>query len=247
MASQGLGETFGDEFVRNRLSGRPREKLQHRGVEALADAELLALVFRTGGKNRDVVSLAQYCLSRLGGLRTLATAPMQELEGIPGLGPAKAASVQAAFELGRRMAATGLRRGASIRSPIDVQRAFLPRVIDEKRESFHVILLDARHRILTQRRISLGTLTSSLVHPREVFRDAIREAAAAIVVVHNHPSGDPSPSAEDREVTRRLRASGELLGIQLLDHVIVAENGFFSFREEHGAELGAESGKDEAR
>lgn len=219
------------------FSSRPRERLERAGAASLADEELMALVFRTGGVAEDAVGLARACLLRCGGLRGVSQTSAQGLQDQPGLGPAKAASLQAAFELGRRVAAVALQQGQPISSPLDVHRAFLPWIREQKRESFQVLLLDARHRLLSLRMVSLGTLTASLVHPREVFRPAIREAAAAVVVLHNHPSGDPRPSAEDREVTRRLLAAGELLGIQLLDHVIVAEGGYFSFREELGGAL----------
>jgi DNA repair protein RadC len=125
-----------------------------------------------------------------------------------------------------------LERGQRIESPRDIQRHFRWRLRDWRRESFHVVLLDGRHRMMAVEAVSLGTLTASLVHPREVFREAIRRAAAAMLLVHNHPSGDPSPSQEDRDVTRRLEAAGELLGIRVLDHVIVAEDGYFSFRQQ---------------
>lgn len=210
---------------------RPRERLNQKGVRALADAELLALVLRTGDRNHDASTIARAALDRFGGLVGLAAATGPALEAMPGLGPAKSASLRAAIELARRMLDEPLERGQPIRSPADVQRHFRGRLRDLRRESFHVLLLDGRHRLITTEEVSVGTLTASLVHPREVFRDAIRNAAAALVLVHNHPSGDPSPSAEDRSVTERLRSAGLLLGIRVLDHVIVAESGYFSFRE----------------
>jgi DNA repair protein RadC len=150
---------------------------------------------------------------------------------MPGLGPAKSASLRAAIELAWRIVDEPLELGQPIRSPADVQRHFRRSLRVLQQESFHVLLLDGRHRLIRAEEVSVGTLTASLVHPREVFRDAIRSAAAAIVLVHNHPSGDPSPSAEDRSVTERLRSAGALLGIRVLDHVIVADSGYFSFRE----------------
>ena len=209
----------------------PRERLRFEGVERLTPAELIALVLRTGDRRCDAVALARALLAREGGLGGLAERGLRELEGLPGLGPAKAASLQAAFELGRRLAATPLARGVAIRSPADVQRHFQPRLREHMRESFHALLLDGRHRLISIDDVSVGTLTASLVHPREVFRGAIRSAAAALLIVHNHPSGDPSPSPEDRAVTERLVAAGRLLGIRVVDHVSVAEQGCFSFRE----------------
>ncbi len=210
---------------------RPRERLEQKGARALADAELLALVLRTGDRKRDAWTIARIALDRFGGLDGLAAATGRALEATPGLGPAKAASLRAAIELARRIVDEPLERGQPIRSPADVQRHFRGRLRDHHRESFHVLLLDGRHRLISTEEVSVGTLTASLVHPREVFRDAIRNAAAALVLVHNHPSGDPSPSAEDRSVTERLRSAGLLLGIRVLDHVIVADSGYFSFRE----------------
>ena len=215
----------------------PRERLAEGGIGGLSDAELLGLILRTGPAREGAVELGRRCLEGLGGLSGLAAAPLPSIQRVRGLGPAKAASLQAAFELGRRAASRPLRRGDRMGGPGDIHRAFMPGLRLERRESFFAILLDARHRVLGRRPVSLGTLTASLVHPREVFREVIREAAAALVVVHNHPSGDPAPSAEDHEVTERLRKAGELLGIPLVDHVIVADSGFFSFRETYGPEL----------
>jgi DNA repair protein RadC len=147
------------------------------------------------------------------------------------MGTAKTASVLAALEIGRRVAARRLHAGELIRSPADIHRHFYERLRDSLQESFIAVLLDGRHRILGEVGVSRGTLTASLVHPREVFRSAVREAAAAIVLVHNHPSGDPSPSLEDREVTRRLIHAGEIVGVRVVDHVIVAESGYHSFSE----------------
>lgn len=209
----------------------PRERLSRLGPGALSDAELLALVLRTGGRGRSANALSLDLLERFGGLVGLSAASGAELEGLPGLGRAKGASLRAAFELARRLSEAPLERGLAIRSANDVQRHFQPRLGQERRESFHVLLLDARHRLIGEEVVSIGTLTASLVHPREVFREAIRAAAAALLVVHNHPSGDPTPSAEDRRVTDRLRSAGELLGIRVVDHVIVSPGGHFSFRE----------------
>lgn len=210
---------------------RPRERLARFGPEVLSEAELLALILRTGDRDRDAAVLASQLIQDAGGLDGLVGASMRRLAALPGLGPAKAASVCASIELGFRMRATPLEPGQRIRSPIDVQRHFMGRAMQTRRESFHVLLLDGRHRLIACEVVSVGTLTASLVHPREVFRSAIREAAAAVVLVHNHPSGDPAPSGEDRAVTERLRSVGELLGIEVVDHVIVAAGGHFSFRE----------------
>ncbi|MBJ20039.1 MAG: JAB domain-containing protein [bacterium] len=212
-------------------SDRPRERLARLGARALSDVELLALVFRTGSRAGDSGVLARAVLARFGGLVDLASAPVVALRSIPGLGPAKAASLVAALELAQRIREEPLERGRPIRSPADVQRHFQPRLMGSKRESFHALLLDGRHRLITEEEVSVGTLTASLVHPREVFREAIRAAAAALLLVHNHPSGNPSPSGEDRRVTERLASAGDLIGIRVVDHVIVCEGSYFSFRE----------------
>ncbi len=213
------------------VGDRPRERLIQGGAGALADSELLALILRTGDHRHDAWSLARGILERFGGLAGLAMTPAVALEAMPGLGPAKSASLRASIELARRLLDEPLELGQPIRSPEDVQRHFRRRVSGLRRESFHVLLLDGRHRLISMDEVSVGTLTASLVHPREVFREAIRCAAAAVVLVHNHPSGDPSPSAEDRSVTDRLQAAGRLLGIRVVDHVIVTATRYFSFRE----------------
>jgi len=155
----------------------------------------------------------------------------RELCSTSGMGPAKAASLRAAFEIGRRLSSRRLRVGQPIQSPADVHRHFYERLRDSRHERFLAVLLDSRHRVTGEVLISQGTLTASLVHPREVFRSAVQEAAAALVLVHNHPSGDPAPSPEDQEVTDRLASAGEILGVRVLDHVVVAEHGYHSFRE----------------
>jgi len=209
----------------------PRERLYRLGPGVLSDAELLALLLRTGARAEPAIRAATGLLQASGGLAGLARRVGPELMGSHGVGPAKAASVLAALELGRRLAGRRLREGAPFRSPADVFAHFHPHLRDAAQERFAIVLLDGRQRILREEVISLGTLTASLVHPREVFRPALRACAAALILVHNHPSGDPTPSPEDREVTDRLAAAGELLGIRVLDHVIVAERGYHSFRE----------------
>jgi DNA repair protein RadC len=211
---------------------RPRERLDTLGPAALSDAELIALLLRTGDRGADALSVANDLLELQGGLQGLSSAASSELRRSAGIGPAKSASVRVALEIGRRLAGRRLSAGSVIRSPSDVYRHFHPSLRDARQERFVVVLLDARQRVLRSEVVSQGTLTASLVHPREVFRPALRDAAAALVLVHNHPSGDPTPSAEDREVTSRLARAGEILGIRVVDHVVVAERGFCSLREE---------------
>ncbi len=210
---------------------RPRERLRRLGAAALSDAELVALLFRTGASGRDAHELARALLSRSGGLRGLLPFDPDSWADTPGLGPAKLASLEAAIEVGRRLQARRLESGDRIEGPASIHRHFHARLRDCEQKRFIVLMLDSRHCVLGERLISQGTLTASLVHPREVFRPALRASAAAIVVIHNHPSGDPAPSAEDREVTHRLEQAGRLIGVRVLDHVVVAERGYYSFRE----------------
>lgn len=210
----------------------PRERLFAQGIQALSDTELVALTLRTGGGGSCVTALATSLLARHGGLSGLARSDARELMGVRGIGRTKAAALMAAVELGRRISRRRLREGDAIRSPEDVFLHFETRLRHANQEHFVVLLLDGRHRVLGEEIVSLGTLTASLVHPREVFRPAIRASAAALILVHNHPSGDPEPSPEDRTVTERLASAGELLGVPVLDHVVVAERGFRSLRDD---------------
>jgi DNA repair protein RadC len=245
LADDTLDDVLGVALCAPTSPERPRERLDRLGPAALSDSDLVALILRTGDPDRDAGEIARLLLNRFGGPARLTEEGATALLEVPGVGPAKAASLIAAFELGRRGVAWSLERGQRIESPSDIQRHFRGRLREWRRESFHVVLLDGRHRLMAVEAVSLGTLTASLVHPREVFREAIRRAAAAMLLVHNHPSGDPSPSQEDRAVTRRLEAAGELLGIRVLDHVIVAEDGFYSFRQED-PDFGATIAPDDA-
>ena len=209
----------------------PRERLFSSGPRALADVELVALLLGSGGPGGGAADLAKRLLASCGGLLQLGQTDVHVLRGHGGLGPAKAAALVAAVELGRRLQSRRLEPGARIHGPGDVHAHFQPWLAAADTEQFHAVLLDGRHRVKDVVLVSQGTLTASLVHPREVFRSAIRRAAAAIVLVHNHPSGDPAPSGEDRRVTERLVQAGELVGIRVLDHVVVAEGGFHSFSE----------------
>ncbi len=213
------------------MADLPRERLDALGSEALSDAELLSLLLRTGAPGADVLSLAARLLATHGGLSGLARVRPRDLARSRGVGPAKGATLCAAVELGRRLAARRLDPGVALRTPADVFHHFHPRLRHATQERFFVVLLDARHRVIRHELVSQGTLTASLVHPREVFRPALQDAAAALVLVHNHPSGDPTPSREDREVTDRLFRAGEILGVPVLDHVVVAERGYTSLRE----------------
>lgn len=213
---------------------RPREKLLKQGAAALSDAELLALVLRTGdaAAGKSAIDLGRELLTRFGGnLRELAVAELNELQQIKGLGLAKAASVKAAFTLGSRFQARRLETLERFTTPLQIFEFFHHELRDLRKELFLVLLLDGKNRIMRKVQISEGSLSQSLVHPREVFAPAVRESAAAMILMHNHPSGDPAPSREDREITRRLQEAGDLLGIRVLDHIIIGDGGYFSFVE----------------
>lgn len=211
-------------------SDRPRERLWALGPDSLTPAELLAILLETGGGGLAVQELATALLGDAGGsLRSLAARPRAELLRTAGIGPAKAARLAAAFELAARLASEARPVLPRIREPEDVVRLLAPRLRDLEVEEFHLVALDSQSQVRRQVLVTRGLLNSSLVHPREVFRAAIAEAAAGIIVVHNHPSGDPSPSPEDRAVTRQLAEAGRLLDVPLYDHVIVAGDRFLSF------------------
>lgn len=211
---------------------RPRERLRALGPQALTSAELLALLLGTGTAGHSVADAAQQIIHRAGGsLRRLAQMPVATLTGLHGLGEAKALAVHAALELGRRLAVEAADEGEPLRGPRDVWRFYAPRMEALTVEEFHVAVLDSQHRLERDVLVSRGILNSSLVHPREVFREAIAERAASLVLVHNHPSGDPTPSTDDRAITSQLVAAGRLLDIPIHDHVVIGRGRFVSFAE----------------
>ena len=210
---------------------RPRERLSRLGVDALSPAELVGVLLGTGTRGASAAQLGQSLLEKSGGLRRLSTRTLREVASMPGLGEARGARVLAAFALGRRVAEVRLAAGARFRTGADIFRHYEARLRDLRKEQFWAVLLDGKNRILREERVSEGSLTASLVHPREVFAPAIRESAGALVFVHNHPSGDPTPSVEDVEITRRLCAVADLVGIRVLDHVVVGDGAFVSFLE----------------
>jgi DNA repair protein RadC len=211
---------------------RPRERLWSAGPAALTGQELLAILLGTGSAGGDALMVAGELLALgHGSLRRLGTRPLAELAGIRGMGRSKAARVAAALELGRRVRREAEPPPERIRGPADVQRVYALRLRDLVVEEFHILALGSQSQILGDRLITRGILNSSLVHPREVFRAAIAEAAAGIIVVHNHPSGDPTPSADDRAVTHQLVEAGRLLDVPVYDHVIVGGDRYVSFAE----------------
>jgi DNA repair protein RadC len=213
-------------------SERPRERLIDHGAPTLSSAELLAILLGAGSVGRTALALGQKVLADAGGsLRRIGMQPVATLTAVPGIGMARAVAIHAALELGRRMAAEARVDGAPVRSPRDVAAFFAPRLEDLPVEEFHVAVLDSQHRLERDVTVSRGILNSSLVHPREVFREAIAERAAAVVLVHNHPSGDPTPSPDDRLVTEQLVSAGRLLDIPVHDHVIIGRGRYISFAE----------------
>lgn len=208
----------------------PRERLWALGPSALTPGELLAILLGTGSSTASVAAVAARLLEAGGGsLRRLAARPPAELLQVPGVGTAKGARLIAAFELAARMADEARPPRPRIGEPADVARLLAPRLRDLEVEEFRLLALDSQSRVLREVLVTRGLLNSSLVHPREVFRPAIAEAAAGIIVVHNHPSGDPTPSAEDQAVTRQLVAAGRLLDVPVYDHVVIAGDRFLSF------------------
>jgi DNA repair protein RadC len=208
---------------------RPRERVARIGAGALSNRELVALLLGTGHASRSALDVAERLVAR--GLRDLAGRSLAELEREKGVGRAKAARVLAALELGTRVAAEPPSPARSFRAPAEAGRYLLPRYGSRPLEVFGVLVLDVRHRLKDEIVISTGCLTSSLVHPREVFREAVLGRAAALILFHNHPSGDPEPSTEDVALTRRLAAAGTLMGIDVLDHVILGAAQWTSLKE----------------
>lgn len=209
---------------------RPREKLERLGASALGDNELLAIVLGHGRARLSALDLANSMLEA-GGLQALVRARHGELRRQTGIGAARAAQVLAAIELGRRTLTRGGQTRPQLVTPREVAEYLLPQFGNRPVEQFGVLLLDTKHRVLRASVLSVGTLDASIVHPREVFREATAAGAAALVLFHNHPSGDPEPSDDDVRLTQRLMAAGVLMGIDVLDHVILADVRYFSFRE----------------
>ena len=210
---------------------RPREKLARSGAEALGDNELLALLLGAGTRGRGALDVANDLLAVGGGLRGLTRLGRDELACAPGVGEARAARVLAAIELGRRSLWRDPDERPQFGTPREVAAFLLPQFGSHPVERFGVMLLDTKHRLVRTRILSVGSLDASVVHPREVFREAILGGAAAVVLFHNHPSGDPTPSRDDLALTRRLMTAGDLIGIDVIDHVVLADSRYASMRE----------------
>jgi len=227
-----MSKTINSGFTINDLpkSERPRERLQQYGAEALSSQEILALILGRGIKGESVMVTAQRLLSSFGNVKNISEASLEELSAVKGIGPAKASQLNAAFELARRK---DLHDGEQIavRSHQDVIKLVKQQLKGKKKEQFLILCLDTRNNLIKISTIATGTLDASLVHPREVFKEAIQSLSSSIILVHNHPSGNPEPSDADIDITKRILETGRIVGIDVLDHIIVANNNSFSFKE----------------
>jgi DNA repair protein RadC len=210
---------------------RPRERMLQFGAQALSNAELLAILLRTGTYAESAVHLAQKILIEAGSLRNLVDMSKDQLMTIKGIGPAKALQIQASIELGRRLARTSMSDTITIRSPQDVSTYLMEDLRYLQKEHFVCLFLNTKNHVIGQETLSMGSLNASIVHPREVFRAAIKRSSASIICVHNHPSGDPTPSPEDIQMTARLVEAGQIIGIEVLDHIILGDQNFVSLKE----------------
>jgi DNA repair protein RadC len=212
---------------------RPREKLLANGAQALSDTELLAIILRNGsaGTGKNAIDFARLLLDRFGGLKGLDDAAFGEITSVNGIGPAKFAEIKACLEIAKRVGSQKWETGQLLRSAEDVYQHFREQLGREKHELFYVVLLNNKNRKIREVKVSEGSLTASLVHPREVYNPVIRESAAGVIFVHNHPSGDPAPSPEDIDITKRLKEVGEVMGVRVLDHVVIGHDRYFSFND----------------
>ncbi|MTI66699.1 MAG: JAB domain-containing protein [Firmicutes bacterium] len=215
------------------LDERPREKLYKKGVKSLSNSELLAIIIRTGNKNKSALEISQNLLTLdKEGLLYLNECSVDELTLIDGIGRCKAAQILSALELGKRSIKYRNIDTVKITSPSDVSNLLMDDMKNLKKEYFKVIMLNTKNKIISIEDISIGSLNSSIVHPREVFKSAIKRSSASLILVHNHPSGDPEPSKEDINITKRLVECGKILGIKVLDHIILGNNRYVSLKEE---------------
>lgn len=210
---------------------RPRERMIRLGADALSNAELIAILLRTGTTSESVMELAGRVLSKAGGLRGLVEFTLNELIQFRGIGPAKGIQLLAGIELGRRISQMVPEERTAIRSPGDAAQFVMEEMRYLTQEHFVCLFLNTKNRVIDKECIFIGSLNTSVVHPREVFREAIRRSAAGVICIHNHPSGDPSPSREDLDVTARLVEAGRIIGVELLDHIIIGDGSYVSLKE----------------
>lgn len=211
---------------------RPRERMLQYGASAVSNAELLAILLRTGTKQESAIHLAQRILQQVGSMRRLVDMSAEELMAIKGIGSAKAVQIKAGIELGLRLARTRMDEPVVIRSPRDAADVLMEQLRYLQKEHFVCLFLNTKNHIIAQETLSIGSLNASIVHPREVFRAAIKRSSASILCAHNHPSGDPAPSPEDISLTSRLKEAGEIVGIEVLDHLIIGDGEFVSLKEQ---------------
>ncbi len=211
---------------------RPREKLVLYGPQSLSNAELLAIIIRTGSREHSSIDLANIVLSQDDkGLRYLTNCTIEELEKIKGIGKSKACQIMAAIELGNRLSKSSLELKQSIKSPRDLVDIFINDMRHLEKEYFKVVFLNTKNEIISYETISIGSLNASIVHPREVFNRAIKKSSASLILIHNHPSGNPNPSKEDINITKRLMEAGKIIGIDILDHIIIGDGTYYSLKE----------------
>lgn len=210
---------------------RPHERLKQYSPEALSAQELLALIIGRGVSKKSVMTIAQELLVRFGNIKAISEATLEELSEIKGIGLAKAVQIKACFELGKRKDLEPELKDYDIKNPQSVVNAIRASIKDKAKEHFKLILLNTRNKIIDISTVSVGFLNTSIVHPREVFKDAIKHNAYSVVLAHNHPSGDTEPSEDDLTITKRLKEAGKILGIEVIDHIIISKNGYLSFKE----------------
>ena len=213
------------------IADRPRERLIRQGAESLSNQELIAILLGSGTKQESVLHLANRVLTFFEQIHELKNATIEEIMSVKGIGKVKAVQLLAAVELGRRLSQQQTEERYTIRSPQDAASYLMPDMTSLKQEHFVVLFLNVKNQVLHKQTIFIGSLNASIVHPREIFREAVKRSAASIICAHNHPSGNPSPSSEDIEVTKRLIESGLIMGIELLDHVIIGDHQFISLKE----------------
>ena len=210
---------------------RPREILLNKGETYLSDSELLAILINNGTREKSAITLASEIIEKSDGIRNLSTITVEQLSSIKGIGLAKACRIISALELGRRVSVAYQKEKFKITSPQDVGKVYMETMRYEKKEIFKIVLLNTKNVIIGTKDISQGSLNASIVHPREVFLEAIKKSANKMILMHNHPSGDPTPSSEDINITKRLIHAGEIIGIEVLDHVIIGDGVIYSFKE----------------
>jgi len=210
---------------------RPRERLIKLGPEALSSQELLALIIGRGIPGKSVLNISQEMISRFGSLKNVSEATISQLSEIKGINSAKAAQIKACFEIGKRQDLELTNKKFNLINPEKIFKMIRVSIKDKAKEQFNLVLLDSRNKLISINNISVGILDANIAHPREIFKDAINHNAASVVLVHNHPSGDPKPSREDKKLTKQLMEAGKIMGIEVVDHIIVASNSFFSFKD----------------